>query len=463
MAVQLTFCGGAGTVTGSKYLLETGKSRILVDCGLFQGFKELRERNWADPPFRPSSIDSVVLTHAHTDHVGFLPRIVRKGFHGAVHASRATAELARIILEDGAKLQEEEARYRSKRGLTRHRPALPLYDDGDVHRTLRLFRPVRAEIGVRQRIADDIELEWYPAGHLLGARSVLVVAEGVRILFSGDLGRWNMPILPDPHGAVECDHLIVESTYGDREHPTQDPAEALAEVIQAAHRRGGALLLPSFAVGRTQDLLHHIRELELAGRIPVLPVRADSPMAAEATRVYRRCAEEHDEETASITRSGEDPFLTGSMIFASTPAESKRINEETGTRIVIASSGMMTGGRVLHHVGRILPDPNATLCIVGYQAAGTTGRKIVDGATEVTIMKQRVPIRCRVARLDGFSAHGDAKDLVRWLEPLRDTPPKGVHITHGEPSAAAGLRRRIADAFGWEASIPAMGDRVLLG
>ncbi|MFM7322018.1 MAG: MBL fold metallo-hydrolase RNA specificity domain-containing protein [Armatimonadota bacterium] len=462
MAVQLTFCGAAGTVTGSKYLLETARSRILIDCGLFQGYKELRERNWSEPPFRPSSIDAVVLTHAHTDHVGYLPRIVRKGFHGPVHASRATTELARIILEDGAKLQEEEARYRSKRGLTRHHPALPLYDDEDVHRAMRLFRPVRADLGARQWIRDDIELEWYPAGHLLGARSVMVIAEGVRILFSGDLGRWNMPILPDPHGAVPCDHLVIESTYGDREHPAEDSGEALAGVIRLALQRGGPLLLPSFAVGRTQDLLHHIRALENAGRIPVLPVRADSPMAAEATRVYRRCAEEHDEETARISALGEDPFQTGSMVFASTPAESKRINEETGTRIVIASSGMMTGGRVLHHASRILHDPKATLCIVGYQAAGTTGRKILDGATEVVIMKQRVPVRCRVDRLDGFSAHGDAKDLIRWMEPLRESPPKGVHITHGEPSASAGLRRRIRDTFGWEAGIPAMGDRIVL-
>lgn len=460
MSVTLSFLGAAGTVTGSKYLLETSKAKVLIDCGLYQGDKDLRERNWAPFPVKASSIDAVVLTHAHLDHVGYLPRVVRQGFHGPIYCSRATGELARIILEDSAKLQEEEAEYRNRKGLTVHHPAQPLYDDHDVQRTLRQMRPVRAMAGTEVPIAPGVTGRFYPAGHLLGARSVLLEAEGVRILFSGDVGRWGQPILPDPAEPPVCDYLIVESTYGDRLHGDEDPREALADVIRDAQRRNAPVLIPAFAVGRTQDILYHIRELEDAGRVPVIRVRADSPMAAEATRAFLRCAEEHDEEMVEASQYAGNALETNSMIFASTQAESRRLNDEVGARVIVASAGMLTGGRVLHHALRILPDPEATLCFVGYQSPGTTGRRILDGEPEVRIMKQWVPVRCRVRSIGGFSGHADYEELLRWMQPLAAQPPKGIFVTHGEPEASAAMIEHIRERFGWSAEAPSYGDRV---
>jgi metallo-beta-lactamase family protein len=463
---SLSFWGGVGTVTGSKYLVESGGSRVLVDCGLFQGLRELRERNWEDPPFDPKNIDAVVITHAHVDHTAYLPRLVRLGYGGPVYCSKGTADLVKLLLPDSARLQEEEAEYRNRKGLTRHEPALPLYTEADARRAIELIR-VCPNTGEPTDVAEGVRASFHIAGHILGSSLVLLELNGAgadgkgrRVLFSGDLGHYDQPIIRDPVPPPACDYLLVESTYGDRLHDPEDPKEALARVVKEAAGRGGPLLVPSFAVGRTQELLYHIRELEDAGRIPILPVRVDSPMAAAATQIYQRNRDEQDEEYAALLEQHRHPLRTRSMLTASTREESKRLNEEKGTRIIISASGMMTGGRVLHHARRILPDERATVLFVGYQAAGTTGRKILEGARTVRIMKEDVPVRCHVERIGGLSAHADWSEVLRWLAPLEKTPPRRSFTTHGEPEAAAAMGGHIRERFGWRVDAPQYGERV---
>jgi metallo-beta-lactamase family protein len=464
----LSFWGGVGTVTGSKYLVESNGSRVLVDCGLFQGLRELRERNWEDPPFDPRHIDAVVITHAHVDHTAYLPRLVRLGFDGPVFCSKGTAELLKLLLPDSARLQEEEADYRNRKGLTRHEPALPLYTEEDARAAIKLVHTC-PNTGVPTEVAAGVRAGFHIAGHILGSSLVLLEldgagadAKGRRVLFSGDLGHYDQPIIRDPVTPPACDYLLVESTYGDRRHDPEDPKEALARVVNEAAGRGGPLLIPAFAVGRTQELLYHLRELEDAGRIPVLPVRVDSPMAAAATQIYSRTKEEHDEGYEEVLGQHRHPLRTRSMVTASTREESKRLNEEKGTRIIISASGMMTGGRVLHHARRILPDERATVLFVGYQAAGTTGRKILEGSRYVRIMKDDVPVRCHVERIGGLSAHADWVEVLRWLEPLEPTPPRRAFTTHGEPEAAAAMAGHIRERFGWRVDAPQYGERVEL-
>lgn len=464
----LSFWGGVGTVTGSKYLVESGGSRVLVDCGLFQGLRELRERNWEDPPFEPESLDAVIITHAHVDHTAYLPRLVRLGFKNPVYCSKGTADLLKLLLPDSARLQEEEAEYRNRKGLTRHEPALPLYTEADARSALKLIRTC-PNTGEPTEVAEGMRASFHIAGHILGSSLVLLELDGAgedgkgrRVLFSGDLGHYDQPIIRDPVAPPHCDYLLVESTYGDRLHDPEDPKVALARVVNEAAERGGPLLIPAFAVGRTQELLYHLRELEDEERIPVLPVRVDSPMAAAATQIYSRNRDEHDEEYASVIEQHRHPLRTRSMVTASTREESKRLNDEKGTRVIISASGMMTGGRVLHHARRVLPDERATVLFVGYQAAGTTGRKIVDGAQFVRIMKGDVPVRCHVERIGGLSAHADWSEVLRWLEPLEATPPRRVFTTHGEPESAAAMAAHIHERFGWRVDPPQYGEHVEL-
>ncbi|MGA9994876.1 MAG: MBL fold metallo-hydrolase [Pyrinomonadaceae bacterium] len=461
---SISFWGGVGTVTGSKYLIETEHARVLVDCGMFQGLKELRERNWQDPPFNPRAIDAVLITHAHIDHTGYLPRLVALGFHGPIYCSRGTADLLKILLPDAARLQEEEADYRNRHNLTKHHPALPLYTEDNARDAIKLIHPL-ANDGVPVDVAKGVRAGFRIAGHILGSSLVLVEVEGAgedgkgrRILFSGDLGHYDQPIIRDPVAPPACDYLLVESTYGDRLHDPEHPKDALARIINDAHERNGVVLIPAFAIGRTQELIYLIRELEDEKLIPILPVRVDSPMAAAATQAYGNRKEEQDEDYASVLARREHPLRTHSMVTASSREESKKLNHEEGARIIISASGMMTGGRVLHHAQRILPDNNATIVFVGYQAAGTTGRKIQDGAREVKIMGRFVPVRCRIERIGGFSAHADWGEVIRWLEGMPQAPRR-VFNTHGEPEAAEAMAAHIRERFGWTVEVPHYGER----
>ncbi len=466
---KISFYGGVGTVTGSKYLLEHNGKRILVDCGLFQGLKELRERNWEVPPFDPADLDAIIITHAHIDHTGFLPRLVKLGFNGPVFTSRATADLLKILLPDSGRLQEEDADYRNRHNLTKHSPALPLYDEDDARAALKLLRPV-ANDGNAVDICKGFRAGFLVAGHIIGASLVLVEmqknigtlptvaddgrnGDSIRFLFSGDLGHYDQPIVKDPAPPPECDYLMCESTYGDRLHGEVDSATQMARIIDEAAERNGPILIPAFAVGRTQEVLYLIRELEEEKKIPILPVIVDSPMAAQATQVYGRWHEEHDEEYASILSKKQHPLRTHSMTTASSREESKRLNDMKGARIIISASGMLTGGRVLHHAMRVLPDENATIVFVGYQAAGTTGRRIQNGEQQVRIMKNWIPVNCHVEKVEGFSAHADWKAVLRWLEGLK-TAPKMLFTTHGEPDAAEAMAGHIRDRFGWNTVVP---------
>ncbi len=465
---KITFYGGVGSVTGSKYLLESNGKKVLVDCGLFQGEKELRERNWAEQPFDPTELDAIIITHAHIDHTGFLPRVVKLGFSGKVFTSRATGDLLKILLPDSGRLQEEEADYRNRHNLTSHSPALPLYDENDAKDTLKLLNPV-ANDGKEVEICEGFKASFTVAGHIIGASQVLVEMENARsepsavagglnstsikFLFSGDLGHYDQPIVKDPAAPPACDYLMTESTYGNRLHGETHSDTQLADIINEAYERNAPILIPAFAVGRTQELLYMIRELEDENKIPSMPVIVDSPMASQATQVYNRFSEEHDEEYASILAKKVHPLRTDWMKTTATREESKQLNNMKGARIIISASGMLTGGRVLHHAMRILPDERATIIFVGYQAAGTTGRRILNGESEVRIMKQWIPVRCHVERVEGFSAHADWKAVLKWLSGLPNTP-KMVFTTHGEPDAAEAMAGHIRDEFGWNVVVP---------
>jgi metallo-beta-lactamase family protein len=465
---SIEFWGGVGTVTGSKYLVVTNKARVLVDCGMFQGLKELRERNWQDPPFDPHTIDAVLITHAHIDHTGYLPRLVQQGFRGPVYCSRGTADLLKILLPDAGRLQEEDADYRNRHNLTRHKPALPLYTEKDAYSALELVKPL-PNTGETFEAAPGIRASFRIAGHILGSSLVLLELDqagadvkGRRVLFSGDLGHYDQPIIHDPVPPPACDYLLVESTYGDRLHDPEDPKIALARIINDAAQRQAPVLIPAFAVGRTQEIVYLIRELEDEKAIPVLPVTVDSPMAAATTQAYANRKEEQDEEYASVLTQQRHPLRTHSMSTASSREESKRLNSATGARVIISASGMMTGGRVLHHAIRLVPDPDATIVFVGYQAAGTLGRRIQEGEPEVKILGQWVPVRCRKEKIGGFSAHADWNEVLRWLGGMEGGTPRTTFLTHGEPEAANAMAEHIKEKFGWNVHVPQYGEHVEL-
>lgn len=458
---SLSFWGAAGTVTGSKYLIDSDRARVLIDCGLFQGARELRERNWQEPPFPATSVNAVLLTHAHIDHTGYLPRFVRHGFRGPVYCSHGSADLLKILLPDSARLQEEEADYRNRHKITKHAPALPLYTEQDAREALKLIQVVPNN-GTQIPVANGIEAEFRIAGHILGSSLVLVRIANQsgeqRVLFSGDLGKYDQPIIRDPEPPPACDYVVVESTYGDRAHAPEHPKDALARIINAAAARNGPVLIPAFAVGRAQEIVYFLRELENENRVPVLPVCVDSPMAAATTRAYAARTEEHDEGYVDALKTDPTPLQTRKMFACSTRDESKRINNMEGAKVVIAASGMMTGGRVLHHALRILPNENATVVFVGYQAAGTLGRRVTDGEKQVKVLGQWVPVLCGVEKIGGFSAHADWKEVLRWLSGLAN-PPKKVFVTHGEPDAAAAMANKIRERFGWPIEVPQYGQK----
>jgi metallo-beta-lactamase family protein len=446
-AATLQFLGAAGTVTGSKYLVRHRGQQILLDCGLFQGLKELRLRNWFDPAFDPREIAAVVLSHAHLDHSGYLPLLVKRGFRGRVHCTAATAELIEVLLPDSAKIQEEDAERANRDGYSKHHPALPLYDGKDVKEALRLVET--HPFGKSFDVAGEMRAEYRPAGHILGAASIdLAIGkrDPVRLVFSGDVGRYVSPILRDPEPVPEADVILVESTYGDRLH-APDPLTALERVINEAVQRGGAIIVPAFAVGRTQELLWHIRKLEDESRIPILPVYIDSPMAVEITDMYCRHTGEHNLLLTQL--AGDDCRIrTHRQVMIHTVEESKALNPLDEPMIVIAGSGMVTGGRVLHHLARRLPDPRTTVLIPGYQAEGTRGRQLEEGAKSIHIHGRDVPVNAQVVRVEGLSGHADQRELLRWLSGFQ-RPPAACYVVHGEPPAAEALSKLVAEELDW--------------
>jgi metallo-beta-lactamase family protein len=443
--MRLSFFGATGTVTGSKYLLEEGERRTLVDCGLFQGFKQLRLRNWQPLPFDAKAVHAVLLTHAHIDHSGYLPVLVKRGFKKPIYCTRATADLCRIMLTDAAHLQEEEARYANKRGFSRHKPALPLFTGEDAERTLDLLHPVDFDEPVR--LGGRTSARFLRSGHILGAAMIMVESGGRRILFSGDLGRPGDPVCRPPETIDAADVVVLESTYGDRKHATADPEAVLGDHLERAIRRRGVVVIPAFAVGRTQTLLLLLARLKAKGRLHGVPVYLNSPMAVDATRIYQAHADEHRltaEECRAACQVAE---------FVTTVEESKALNRRHGPMIIIAASGMATGGRVVHHLAAFAPDPNNLILFAGFQAGGTRGASIVGGAPTVRIHGEDVAVRAEVANLDLLSAHADADEILAWLRKFR-RPPEMTYLTHGEPAAADQLRQRIERGLGWACTVP---------
>jgi metallo-beta-lactamase family protein len=458
----LTFLGAAGTVTGSRFLVDTPDARVLVDAGLFQGLKELRRRNWERFPVAPSSIDAAVMTHAHVDHVGWLPVLTRDGFRGPVHATAGTVALASIVLPDAGHLQEEEAAYANRKGFSKHHPALPLYTEEDARWSLRLFaaEPYDEEI----EIAEGVHLTLRPAGHILGSATATLRLTGPperRITFSGDLGRPRHPILGPPAPLAEADVVVVESTYGDRRHNEATGTERLADVICRTARRGGTLLIPAFAVDRTEVVLLHLRTLRDAGRIPALPVYVDSPMALAALRVYRDAIASGDREIRPEVGRVADPFGAALVVEVRDVEASKALAGGPVPAIIISASGMASGGRVVHHLARLLGDRRNAVVLVGFQAPGTRGRLLADGARQLKLLGGYVPVRAEIVDVDAFSVHADQRELLGWLHTVTTTPDM-VYVVHGEPAASACLRDRIAERRDWSAVVARHGERVRL-
>ncbi len=443
--------GAARTVTGSKYLLERGGKRVLVDCGLFQGLKDLRLRNWAQFPIPPGEIDAVVLTHAHLDHVGYLPRLRADGYRGRVFCTAGTKELCGLVLPDSGRIQEEDARQANRHGYSKHQPALPLYTESDALAALTQLQPIGYQRAIE--IVPGISIELFPAGHLLGSAFVVArLQSGPTILFGGDLGRYARPVLPDPSNAVQADVVLVESTYGDRDHVADDNGEELAQVVRATIERGGKLIIPAFAIGRVEELLYWMRRLEQERRIPVVPVYVDSPMANGALKFYSARITELDEDMRPTERNV-STFATTRFQTVSSPQQSKELTASRKPSIVISSSGMATGGRVLHHMAAALPDLRNTVLFVGYQAAGTRGRQLVDGARDVRIHGQSISVNARIAKIDSMSAHADRSEIMRWLGTFPARPSR-VCLVHGEPEPMDALKTLMQQRLGWTAETP---------
>lgn len=467
MPVTLTSYGAARTVTGSKHLLEVDGHKILVDCGQFQGLRELRDRNWQPLPV---GVEAVILTHAHLDHCGLLPRLVQQGFRGRIFCTQATATLATIVMADAGRLQEEDAERANRKGYTKHSPALALFTEDDAARASMLFQPVGYDRPVP--VAPGVTVEFLNAGHLLGSSFARVYIESTSktILFGGDLGRYGRPVLPDPTAVHEADVLLLESTYGDRLHEADDDAMRLAAVITKTAERKGKVIIPSFALGRVEELLYWIGLLESQKRIPELPVYVDSPMARDVLQEYRARLNELDPEIAQMagtqlshSRRERDAmaFSTARLRIVASPKESQAVQESHDPAIVISASGMATGGRVLHHLEKCLPDERNTVLFVGYQSVGTRGRLIRDGAKFTRMHGQDIPVRAEIASFDSMSAHADANEIMRWLGNFT-TPPALTCLVHGEPGPMDTLKARIERELKWTVKTPLQGERITL-
>ncbi|MGV3580992.1 MAG: MBL fold metallo-hydrolase RNA specificity domain-containing protein [Methylophilus sp.] len=444
--MNLKFLGATGTVTGSKYLLTSGKKRILIDCGLFQGLKQLRLKNWAPLPINPKDVDLVVLTHAHIDHSGYLPLFVKNGFSGKVYCSEATRDLCEILLPDAAHLQEEEAEYANRRGFSKHHPALPLYTKEDAQAALQLLTPVEFDQDIN--LGDDLTLRLSPNGHILGSAFVRLQNSKTSILFSGDIGRPNDILMKPPVRIKQADYLVLESTYGNRLHSHEDPKLKLAEIINKTTHRKGIVIIPVFAVGRAQELLYYIHLLKSSGAIADnIPVYLNSPMAADATEIFSHHRENHrltPEQSNAL-------FHTAHMV--NSVEQSRRLNEARGPMIILSASGMASGGRVIHHLKAFAPNHNNTILFVGFQAAGTRGAAMLDGAESIKIHGEYIPVRAKVEYVSNLSAHADYSEIIDWLGGF-ETPPKKTFITHGEPIAADAMRLHIEEQLNWQVVVP---------
>ena len=460
--VRLTFHGAARTVTGSKFLLEAGSARVLVDCGLFQGLKPLRLMNWEPTHFDVKSLDAVVLTHAHLDHTGYLPKIVREGFSRPIYGTAATNQLSELILLDSAHCEEQDAEYANRKGFSKHKPALPLYDARDVERTVRLFRERPREEWFSP--AEPIWMRYHDAGHLLGSNMIEVEIRDrqppLRILFSGDVGRYDGPLYHDPAPPPPCDYLICESTYGDRDHPKESILDGLAEVVTRSVERGGVMLVAAFAVGRAQQLIYLLQVLIKSRRIPDVPIYLDSPMACDATAIYREHREDHDLSEGELDAA--NPVLDGPRVhLCCSTEESKALNGVAGPAVIISSSGMMNAGRILHHLQHRLPSARNTVVFGGYMAEGTRGRQLQNGVRFLRIHGRDVQVRAAVETVPGLSGHADRSGLLRWLTPLPS--PNQVFLVHGEPKSAEALAATLRAQRGWNVTIPALGESHELG
>ena len=455
----MTFLGAVDTVTGSRFLLEGPDARVLVDAGLYQGLTEHRRRNWAPFPVAPGSLSHVLLTHAHLDHTGYLPRLVKDGFSGPVLCTQETADLAAIVLRDSAHLQEEDATHANAVGSSKHHPALPLYDHQDVEHALRLLSPVR--LGTHITLTPHAGATWRPAGHILGSATIEVRIGDGRVLFSGDLGRAHHPLLRPPADPPEVDTIVVESTYGDRRHPLPDP-HLLADAICRTIDRGGNVLIPAFAVDRTELVLLELARLMHEGAIPRVPIHVDSPMALAALEVYRRAASSGGPQFRREARELVAGFDDEPVHAVRDAAGSEQLNRPRTPSVVISASGMATGGRVVHHLAHQLPDRRNTVILTGYQAEGTRGRQLAEGVRQVKIHGRYVPVRAEIVDVPDFSVHSDADETIAWLRRAAQ-PPRTVYVVHGEPASARALAHRISSELGWVAVVPSYGERVRLG
>lgn len=452
MAPSIQFNGAAETVTGSQHVITVNGKRIMVDCGLFQGPRAIRERNWEPFAFEPHEIDAVVLTHAHTDHIGLLPRLIAKGYRGPVYATPGTIGLCKISLPDGGRLQEEEASYHNRHQTSRHNPAAPLYTEADAYAAIKHLVPVH--FFQLHDLPGGAQFRFLPAGHILGSGFVeLYFENGERILMGGDLGRYDTPILKDPYTCTHAEYLVIESTYGDRFHADENPQDVLREVIQYIHERQSCAVVPSFAIGRTQELLWHIHELEQRGEIPHVPIFVDSPMASATTLLYNAPSEDMDPDLKIDIQENNSPFRADFVRFIRDRNASKALNTNDGPLMIISGSGMANGGRVVHHLRQRMPHKENVVLFTGYQAAETRGRRILEGADTISIFGDEIPVRCRVAKLNSLSAHADQNEIMRWLGGFQEAPRK-TYIVHGEPGAQAVLAERIQRELGWDYVIP---------